>query len=250
VAAWASLANLLTTLSTCTWGAPVWFALGSVAALRIRDLRAPTLVAWAGIALCLGFYVVWQVPPGPRYALPATVLVLTVAFGWWGRFRQAAVLMGVFLLGVGWLQVGSWTSGSATVSGPGSPDLNQDRYLVRLSPPRPEGPPVEATARRVLAELEGSKERTITSILLPGGRLDPDVLILESILKGRELDIRHVLDWDPSRPVQTSLLLLVGEAPSSSPWLGDFRLLESWEAAGWGAWSLYRRKTSGPLRPS
>ncbi len=250
VAAWVSLTHLVATLSTCTWAAPAWFALGSLAALRIRELRVPTLLVWSGIALFLGFYAVWQVPPGPRYALPATVLVLAVSFGWLGRFRKASLLVGALLIAVGWLQVASWTLGSRSISGPAGPDLNRSRWLVRLSPPRSSGPPVEATARRVLVELEDSGEGAITAILLPGGRLDPDVLILESILRGRELDIRHILDSDPAPPVRTSLLLVVGEAPSSSPWMDDFRLLERWETADWGAWSLHRRRTPGVRRPS
>ncbi len=245
VAAGVCLARLLATLSTCTWAAPAWFALGSLAALRIRELRVPTLVAWSGIALFLGFYAVWQVPPGPRYALPATVLVLAVSFAWLGRFPRCAFLAGLLLLAVGWLQVGSWTLQPPRVSWAAGPDLEQSRWLVRLSPPRPSGPPVGATAERIVAELEGTGESAITSVLLPEGRLDPDVLILESILRGRELDIRHILDRDPARPVRTSLLLLVGEAPPSSPWLADFHLVESWQASGWGAWSLYRRKAPG-----
>jgi hypothetical protein len=179
VAVGVCLARLLATLSTCTWAAPLWFALGSLAAIRIRELRVPTLLAWSGLALFLGFYALWQVPPGPRYALPATVLVLTLSFSWLGRFPRCAFLTGLLLLVVGWLQVGSWTLQTPCVSWAAGPELAQNRWLLRLSPPRPSGPPMGVTAERILAELEGTGESEITSILLPEGRLDPDSLLLE-----------------------------------------------------------------------
>lgn len=242
-----SLGRIVATLASGTFGAGFFFLVGTGVGLRVRGLRIPTLAGLAGILLPTWFYVASKVPPGARYALPATVLVLALSFGWWGRFRKPALLLGALLVGVGWLQIGSWTLAAEGPGSHASPDLTRIGRMVRIAPPPRSGPPVEPTALRLLGELEGTDEREITAILLPGGRLDPDVLILESILRGRELDIRHILPTDSARPIRTSLLLVVGEIPEQAPWLEDFRLLESWEAPDWGAWSLLRKRA--PSKP-
>ncbi len=238
-----SLARLVATLATCTWGAPLFFALGTLAGLRVRPLRLPTLFAWGGILLCLLFYVVWRVPPGPRYALPATVLVLAVSFGWWGRVRYAPLALGLLLTALGWLQVGSWMGNAPVGETTLQPELARVARIPRIAPPQPSGPPSAPTAARILAELHDSGEQRITAVLLPGGRLDPDILILEAILRGRALDIKHVLDPGREALPETSLVLAVGDLPASVPWLQGYRLLECWEAPGWGRWCLYQHPT-------
>jgi len=238
-----SLVRLLATLATCAWSAPLWFAAGTLAGWRLRPLRPATLLAWSGIVLSLAFYLVWRVPPGPRYVLPATVLLLAVSFGWWGRVRHAPPVLGAVLLALGWVQVGSWM-GPWTTRGPELvPDLAGAVRISRVPPPQPTGPPSQATAMRILDELAGSGEQRITAVLLPGGRLDPDVLILDAILNGRALDIKHVLDPVREAGIETSLVLVVGEVREPAGWLEGYRRLECWEAVGWGRWCLYRHPT-------
>jgi hypothetical protein len=96
--------------------------------------------------------------------------------------------------------------------------------------------------------LQDSGEQRITAVLLPGGRLDPDILILEAILRGRALDIKHVLDPGREALPETSLVLAVGDLPASVPWLQGYRLLECWEAPGWGRWCLYQHPTRRDAR--
>lgn len=231
------------TLATSFWLAPAWLAVGTVAGLRLRDLRVPTVAAVAGILIPMIVYVQSGVPIGPRYLLPAMPLVIAVAFGWWGRVRPVVPLLAAVLAGVGFLQIGSWAFPPAqawvTPLRP-EPGLRVPAVL----PPEPVAPPVAATAERILAEISSTGEYRVTALVLPGCRLDVDMVLMETALRGRNLDIEHILPGRSSAEARTSLVLVMGEEA-----LPDHELLECWEADGWGRWCLWRHPTRIDDRP-
>jgi len=94
------------TLGTCVWLAPGWLALGTLVGLCLRPLRIPTLVLLSGILSSALIYALSGVPPHPRYILPATVLVTSLGFGWWGRFRWLWPVLVPLLLVLGFCQLG------------------------------------------------------------------------------------------------------------------------------------------------
>lgn len=237
------LAVLAGTLATSFWLAPLWLAVGLVAGLRDPSLRVPTAAAVAGILVPMAVYVQSGVPIGPRYLLPALPFVVAVSFGWWGRVPAAVPPLALFLSVVGLLQIGSWASAAAREwVAPLRPEIGAG--IPAVLGPEPTSPPVASTAERILAELSSSGEHRITAIVRPGVRLDVDMVLMETALRGRDLDIEHLLPGRSSAEARTSLVLVMGDEE-----LPGHERLECWEAPGWGRWCLWRHPTRRDDRP-
>lgn len=231
------------TLATSGWLAPAWLAAGVVAGALIPALRLPTAAAAAGIALPVAVYVLSGVPIGPRYILPAMPFVFALGFGWWGRAPRAVAPLAALLSVVGLLQIGSWTWPAARAwTVPLRPDLLLG--VPAVLPPEPVAPPMAATAERILAELSATGESRITALILPGCRLDADMILMETALRGRDVDIEHLLPGRSAAEARTSLVLVMSDQP-----LPGHQRLECWEAPGWGSWCLWRHPTRRDLRP-
>lgn len=239
-------------LATCCVGAMVWLGLGVLVGLSSRDLRGFTLSALGAILLPLGFYVYTRAPTSTFYMLPATVPVLALSFGWWGRVRFAPVVLAPLLLVLGVVGLGSWTQASPGKQPPVSMDDVIARALFRprlviVPPPDLGTTPAGATAVRVLTELGRLGEERLTVVLPPGWHPLPNSLFLEAATRGRFLQVResHVdLRQEPLPEIETSLVVVLeGPEPMTwpEPWQSRFELLERWDGESHGWWSLHRR---------
>lgn len=239
------------TLGTSIWLAPVWLALGTVAGLAIRPLRIPTLLLLGGILAPTVIYSLAGVPPHPRYILPATVLVTSLGFGWWGRIRWLPSLLapGVLLLGMYQLGVSfperftpshRWTLG---LTGHGELSWFIPRYNRVGIPDREIGP----IAERVLAEMEKSRELRITTLVQPGARGNVDGLMFEGLLRQRVVLVENFMSADPAPHPTTSLVLIVGQPEIQGTWLSEYEAIATWSEGPAAPWTLYRHPTRREL---
>ncbi|MGI5845065.1 MAG: hypothetical protein ACOX9B_12935 [Candidatus Xenobium sp.] len=241
-------------LSTCCAGpmTMVWLGLGVLVGLSSRDLRGFTLSALGGILLPLGFYIYTRVPSSTFYMLPATVFVLALSFGWWGRVRFAPVALAPMLLFLGVVGLGSWT-----LATPGrQPPILWDEVIVRawfgprlvfVPPPDLGTTPARATAVRALTELGHLGEERLMVVLPDGWHPLPNALFLEAATLGRLLQVQEIYAdlWQEPLPEIYSSLVVVIEGSESmtwpEQWQSRFEFLERWDGDKHGCWSLHRR---------
>ncbi len=235
------------TLGTCIWLAPVWLALGTLAGLVIRPLRVPTLALLSGILASTVLYSFAGVPPHPRYILPATVLLTSLGFGWWGRVRWFSPILAPLLLVLGLYQLGvsfpermapsqRWTLG---LTGHGELSWFIPRYNLIGIPDQEIGP----IAERILAEMEQTGELRITTVIQPGARGNVDALMFEGLLRQRVILVEYFMPPEPAPHPATSLVLIVGHPEIQGTWLSEYEPIATWGEDPEGRWTLYQHPT-------
>ncbi len=252
-----SMAILWGTLLNTYWIAPIWFGCGLVYGFFKRGMRALTFALTAGIVAGLLFYWISRVPPGPRYMLPGTLMMLVVGFAWLGRFRFIRWAVASILIAVGILQtshfllpvIGPWNYWTQSLSA----DSRNLWAVSILADPNPEGIPIDALTERIILELDISGEFRITGMIPPESRLDVDTLMLNAMLKGHMIDIEHYLPGRSHFDPRTSLLLAVGDEStdflSLYPGLQEYEVLQTWNEPKWGVWVLYKHPSKIDYRP-
>jgi len=245
--AWKALEVLAGTLGTCMWLALAWLTLGTLAGLAIRPLRIPTLLLLSGVLAPTVIYTFSGVPPHPRYMLPATVLVTSLGFGWWGRVRWLSPLLAPLLVYLGLFQLGvslperiappiRWVFG---LRSHGELSWFVPRYNAPGFPDQEVGP----IAERILAELEHSGEIRITTVVQPGAQGNVDALMFQALLRQRMLLVETFEKPYPAPHPPTSLVLIVGSPEIQGAWLSEYEEIASWGEDPAERWALYRHPT-------
>jgi hypothetical protein len=242
-----ALSASLGSLGTCIWLAPLWLVLGTVVGLAIRPLRIPTLCLLGGILTPLVIYTQAGIPLHPRYILPATVLLTSLGFGWWGRVRWLPPLLAPGLLFLGLYQLGCPLPErimpphylTLEMTDQGKMSWLIPRYTTNDSLDRDIGP----IAERVMAELEKSHELRITALIQPGTRGNVDGLMFEGLLKKRVVLVENFRYDDPAPHPATSLVLTVGRPELMGNWLSEYELIATWSEDPAAPWALYRHPT-------
>ncbi len=181
------------TLVTCYWLVPLFFVGGLVYGFARPGLRLISAMALSGIAPAFVFYACSNVPIGARYMLPSTVFVMVIAFAWLGRWGVVWKCLLPVLVAVSVLQLWGYKLPRSFMVDVITHTLRIEQssgYQISVvPPPDPEMAPIDGLTKYMIDQLNETGEARFTAAIMPDARLDVDMLMLESLLQGRFIDI-------------------------------------------------------------